>query len=331
MRVTFTCTDGFSIGNIREFKEDGCLNWLIRHKCVYQKAVCEKYHTPRVCYVRGNVWKCPDNTCRATLPVNGPLLDAFGRRSAKDTLTMIYGLVFSVPLFLVDRETSLSLNTLTTFSQLFEAIIASMSTGYARRRAQGTARFIQKDETCVSKVKPGGLHHSKRVRGAGSTWIHAICITDVHKKALEYFLSYLPDRKKATMTPEVVGFAANARTLITTDGCPASKDIAKHCRHESVNHKKGWVIDGIQTNAVESKNSAFKAELKRRGNRLGNTEEGRENRAKFTAEQVNGKNKRLATDGCVLRRLFQDCSIYSKEVCIPSKETAEQRIMSRQQ
>ena len=160
----------------------------------------------------------------------------------------------------------------------------------------------------------------KRVRSGGSRWLHAICITDYHQKAKELFVHVLPDRKKQTMTPQVMAYAANSRCVIRSDGYSASKDLAKNCRHEVCNHKKAWVSpEGFHTNTVESMNSGLKRELKRRYSRLGNSDEQRTDRAQFFAEQVNGKLKNGDSEGKVMRRHFVNLQIFCELVVVPKK------------
>ena len=318
------CTDEMNYRLIEKCSNAQAEEWLRRHKLVYQEVFCERNHERRLCKQVNDRWICPVRTCRSRVPAAGPLLTVKRERDAKETLTLIYTLGNSFTRKDIAQDGEFSLKVITRFSRAFEEIVAQAH-DLRRERAAGTAKFIQKDETCFSRVKRRGCNKNKRTRRKGSTWANVIVITDVDQKAKEGFVSVLQRRTNEAMNPEVIALAANARTEVrdgvrmsplSPDVFRASAQLAQHVRHRVVVHKKEWVSStGVHTNTVESFNNRMKFLLKKRGNRLGKSEKQRAQRLKFIAEQCNGLIKRGSCKECVLRRLFQDIALFCESVC----------------
>ena len=102
-----------------------------------------------------------------------PLFNLQSKRSIKDTLKVLYSLTECMTLRQVLRECTLSRITVLKLFHLFEFIV-SIAHDMRFNAAEGTVLFMQKDETCVSRVKRMGCGRSKRVRRDGSSWYHTL-------------------------------------------------------------------------------------------------------------------------------------------------------------
>ena len=210
-----------------------------------------------------------------------PLFSQKSKRGIKDTLQILYSLPQGIAVKHILRESTPSRVTVMAVTQMLEFIIA-MAHDMRFDAAEGMVVFMQKDETCASKIKRMGCGKGKRVRRDGSSWYHTLVNCD--------------------------------QVLDTTGGAAASKYLSREWRHGVVNHKKEWVAaTGVHTNTVEAANSSFNKELKSRGGRLGNAEDVRTNRMKLFAELANGS---LTVNGnSRIRRIFQDIRMICAQVC----------------
>ena len=213
-----------------------------------------------------------------------------GRTLVQQTETA-YGIAEALPHKFIVNEAKVNVKTVTRFSQ---EIILLVSQAHDIRwlNAGGTVNYMQKDETCTSKVKRGGCNRSHAVRKQGHRWFHTLVVTNVTDQAQEVFVKSLANRSESTMTLHVLHLAAGTRTVVKTDGWRARLALGSLVNHKFINHRVEWVTsEGVSTNTVESMNNQLKVELKCRANRLGIEDDDREEKRKFLTECVNGKLK----------------------------------------
>ena len=208
-----------------------------------------------MCVHDGSHWYCPyveTTECRARYSAMEPLFNLKSKRSIKDTLIVLYGLIEGMSIQQVSRECTLGKFTIVELFQFFEYIV---STAHDMRfdASQGTVLFMQKDETCVSRIKRMGCGRGKRVRRDGSSWYHTLVHCDeipdeegrIHYPMKEIFVKYLESTDAATMTAHVCHLAKNSRCQIYTDCAGASKCLNREWRHGAVNHRKHWVFEDL--------------------------------------------------------------------------------------
>ena len=170
----------------------------------------KKYHGNKelFCVCDGEFWYCPDletNGCQARYSIMEPLFSQKSKRGIKDTLQILYILAQGIAVKHILRESTPSRVTVMAVTQMLEFIIA-MAHDMRFDAAEGTVVFMQKDETCASKIKRMGCGKGKRVRRDGSSWYHTLVNCD--------------------------------QVLDTTGGAAASKYLSREWRHGVVNHKK---------------------------------------------------------------------------------------------
>eukprot|EP00760_Papus_ankaliazontas_P026387 PhM_4_TR3032/c0_g1_i1/m.93612 len=157
------------------------------------------------------------------------------------------------------RETRVHKNTVSSIIRRFEAV---MSRAHILRykAARNQCWWIQKDETCFSKIKKGGPNRNRRVRKAGSTWVHVLVKCNSTWGAQEVFAIPVNDRRAETLVEHVVHLASGRLTNVWTDSFRSNIPLMHYVRWKAVNHRREWITpDGVHTNTVESMNGQLKA------------------------------------------------------------------------
>ena len=160
---TFTCTDEFNMGLLDQCTNQEVKLWMKNHKLTYQQVFCAKGHDYRPCSVVNN------RSIGLLQSLRSCTRSRFTEKPSKassGSLKIIVGMSRSQCRKDIHDQTSLSVKSITVFTHAFEALIAEAH-DIRFERAAGTARFIQKDATCFSRVKIGGCNRCMRVRTLG--------------------------------------------------------------------------------------------------------------------------------------------------------------------
>ena len=238
--------------------------------------------------LKGDLWHCPNRSCRATQHRLGPLLDGFGRHSALDVLRVAWLYAVGMAQRRMVAETRLNKNSVCRLVAVLERILSSFSDVRVQEiKDTGGEKCLVCDETAFSTRK---YHRGKRVRAEGSEWAQNITITDRDGGTIkEVVLIPLENRKGDTLI-ENIAKVAHRYTLLRTDGWRGYNGASAHWGHKRVIHQQNFVAeDGTHTNAAESANALVKRELRQRGGQLGQETEARHRRVKALSQVVNGK------------------------------------------
>lgn len=214
----------------------------------------------------GYIWRCPIRRCRKKITIRKRSMFENSNIALKTAVSIMYFWCIDMPVRISTRELGMTRNTCLYWYRCFRDIACFHFENLGEEeKIGGVGKIVEIDESLFAKRK---YHKGRKVE---QVWMFGgIERTDGE---IKFFVEIVPDRSEATLL-EIINRRIEKFTWIMSDRWKSYCHLDEHgYLHDTVNHSQHFInpiIPVIHTQTIESRWSAMKRFLRRKGTNLSN-------------------------------------------------------------